>query len=155
MSFLSNNELTTDVLRFVIRLDNNTPGNSADDVWFATDAGYIRNSATIGSAANWPTNNELESFAFTTAAAAWRDLTFVAGSTLGLSGTARVLDLPTGNINAVGIYFGSSVGTVRIDNFQIDAAPVPEPSAFLILLGGGIVGAAFRTRSRRNPRDAR
>ena len=77
ISFYSNHALTTDALRIAVRLDNNTPGNTADDFWVATDAGFIRNSATAGTVMNFVANGELESFTFTLAAASWRDLTFV------------------------------------------------------------------------------
>jgi hypothetical protein len=142
IEFYSNNSTTGDVYRIAIRLDNNTPGVSADDFWVATNSTYNRNSSTAGSSGNWVANGELESFAYSTAAAQWRDLTFVSGTSLSVAGTARVLDLPAGNINAAGLYgFGSS--GFRFDQFAI----VPEPTSAAIL--GACAMGLLATRRRR------
>ena len=77
-----------------------------------------------------------QSFAFTTAAASWRDVTFTAGSTLSMSGTNRVTDLSAGNITAVGYYYVASgtVVSMRMDNLVVNQ--IPEPGMALPLLAG-------------------
>jgi hypothetical protein len=142
LSFYSNNGATTSSFRFALRLDNGTPGDTSDDFWVASATAF--NSSSGGSSSNWGTAGQakLESLAFSTSADSWRDLTFVAGSSLSLSGSARTLDLPAGNVTAFGLL--ASGGTVRFDNFAIDA--VPEPSAFAI---SGLASILLVVRRRR------
>ena len=151
ITFYSNNSNTTDAIRIAVRLDNGTPGNATDDTWYATNTGFIRNSGTAGSATNWGTNGELESFTFTGTASAWRDLTFVAGSSLSLATSARLTDLPSGNVNAVGLYMSlaSDVnaaigGVVRFDDFQVNAVPEPGAAAGLLALAGCLIRRSRR-----------
>lgn len=151
IQFFSNNASTADILRVAIRIDNGTPGNSADDTWYATNTAFQRNSSTAGSSTNWVANGELETFAFTSAAASWRDLTFVPGSSLSIATSARLSDLPAGNINAVGIFGsgsanGNIAGVIRFDEFTV----VPEPSGVgaALLAATGLLIRRRRARSR-------
>lgn len=122
ISFRSNNNLTTDLSRMAIGID---VGGSVQ--WFATADTYGRNSATAGTSGNFGTNGELENFTFTTAASAWRLLTFAPGASLVLGGAA-VSDLPAGTLVGAGVLTESNAETLRFDRFQIET--VPEPSAF-------------------------
>jgi hypothetical protein len=151
ISFFSNNATTTDSVRIALRLNNNTPGDTADDFWVATNTGFIRNSTTAGSASNWVANGELESFTFNSLAATWRDLTFATGS-LSLAGSARVNDLPEGSLNAIGFFIsgtgtgGTNTGVVRVDQLSVEAIPEPSSWAAGFLLVSGFI--ALRRRSR-------
>lgn len=159
ITFLSNNSITADAFRIAIRLDGGTPGNVADDTWHATNAGFIRNSATAGTAANWPTNAETESLAFTLNASAWRDLNFTAGSSLSLATSARSSDLPSGvSVNAVGLYLSDSTNvntgpsttasdTMRFDRFTVNAVPEPGICGAAV----GVAGLLLRHRRRTRP----
>jgi hypothetical protein len=128
ISFYSNNTSAADSFRIALQIGGN---------WYATDTAFSRNSTTAGSPSNFPSNAELESFAFTDAAASWRALTFASGTSLSLSGTTLGSNLPGGNITAFGLYSASNVGVLRFDTFQISATPIPEPSAAGLLLVGG------------------
>jgi len=144
ITFYTNNSNTTSTLRVAVRVDSSgTPGDTADDTWFASNATYIRDSATAGSSGNWVANGELETFDFTTDASAWRELTFNPGTSLALAAAARTAALPTGNITAAGLY-GTGSG-FRFDTYQIQ--PVPEPSA-LAIGGIAVAGLLLRRRSR-------
>jgi hypothetical protein len=151
-SLYSNNASATDGLRIALRLDNNTPGNAADDIWVAANTPFVRNSATAGSVSNFVTNGELETLAFTTAASAWRDMTFTPGSTLSLAAVARGSDLPAGSINAAGVFYSAATvssgnaGVIRFDAFTIEA--IPEPSTYA-LGGAALVGLLSWKRRRR------
>ncbi len=92
------------------------------DDWFASNATF--SSPTNG---NW----ESKSLAFTTTAVDWLQLTFTPGSTLSL-GAAAVSDL-TGFATEFGVYYqkGNNTGTVRLDNFEINA--IPEPASLALI----------------------
>jgi len=93
--------------RFAVRIDTNgTPGDTSDDAWFATDAGYIEGSQTTVTSA------------FTTAASDWRDLTLNPGVELSVAASARTEDLPAGDLTAYGIY-GEANGDMRIYNYKV------------------------------------
>ena len=93
--------------RFAVRIDtNSTPGDTSDDAWFATDAGYIEGSQTTVTSA------------FTTAASDWRDLTLNPGVELSVAASARTENLPAGDITAYGIY-GEANGDMRIYNYKV------------------------------------
>lgn len=85
------------------------------------------------------------SFVFTSSASSWRDVTFISGSTLSISGTARTADLANAPITAIGFYYvaSGSVST-RIDTLQVDQ--VPEPHLSALLLAGGLGLVARRKR---------
>jgi hypothetical protein len=144
ISFYLNNTNTTPTARVAVRLDNNTPGNTADDTWYATDTTYT---STGGSSGNWTTNGQQKTFLFTDAAASWRDMTFVPGTSLSVSGTARTSDLPVGDINGTGIFFSGS--GFRLDTFQV--SDTPEPSSAFIVAAAGLL-ALQRRRRRAVPR---
>lgn len=139
LSFYSNSS-TTDGMKFALRLDNNTPGNLADDFWVISTATY--DSTTGGSSGNWATNAAQESLTFTTAGASWTGLNFTPGSTLAAD-AVRTSDLPAGNVTAFGLYAVN--GTVRFDEFTINV--VPEPSA-PFMLSGALVALGLRRRRR-------
>jgi hypothetical protein len=82
---------------------------------------------------------------FTTAT--WQLLDFVPGTSLALGAATT---LPAGNLIAFGWYVDSSEGArLRMDTFEINAVPVPEPSTGLLLTAAGFL-LLSRRRSRRN-----
>ncbi len=93
--------------RFAIRIDkNNTPGDTSDDAWFATDAGYVKATQTV------------VTIAFTTTASDWRDMTLKPGVELSVAAAARTKSLPAGDITAFGIY-GEANGQLRVFNYKV------------------------------------
>ncbi len=97
-------------LRFAVRIDTNgTPGDTSDDAWFATDAGYEEGSQTTVTCA------------FSTAASDWRDLTLNPGVELSVAAGPRTADLPAGDLTGYGIY-GEADGQMRIFNFKVLSA---------------------------------
>jgi len=138
LSFQSNNNLTTDFSRITIGID---VGGSIQ--WFATLQTFGRDSAIAGTSSNFGTNGELESLSFTTAASAWRSVTFVPGSSLALGATS-VSSLPSGTLAAVGILTENNAETMRFDQFRIEA--VPEPSAVVAVVPGLLLMGGRRRR---------
>ena len=98
---------TNTPFRFAVRIDtNSTPGDTSDDAWFVTEAGYIEQSQnTVVSALN-------------TAASDWRDLTLNPGVELSVAAGSRTEDLPAGDLTAYGIY-GEANGDMRIYNYKV------------------------------------
>jgi hypothetical protein len=96
-----------------------------------------------------------QAFNFSTAGSAWHALNFSAGSVLSRSATTLPGDLPTGDIAAFGIYTDQKFGgRIAIDNFEVLASPVPEPSSLALVAFGTaawMLGLAARRRGR--PRD--
>lgn len=151
VSFYSNNSNTTDFLYVAVRVDaNGTPGSPADDAWFATTAGFKRESATAGngtSGGNFPTNGELESFTWTESASAWRSLAFTAGVELA-AGATLSSNLPGGDITAMGLFMTNNAGAgngsvLRFDDFAVTL--VPEPGT-VALLGALVLPLLARRR---------
>jgi len=140
LTFFSNNSSTTNGLKFALRLDNNTPGDTSDDFWVVSTQTF--NSTSSGSSGNWATNSAQEILNFDASAALWTNLTFTAGSTLSAASSARTSDLPGGNVTAFGIYAPTG-GNVRFDDYTINV--VPEPSAAL-LFSGALASLCLRRR---------
>jgi hypothetical protein len=127
--------------------------------WFASADPYVFTTPAIP-LTSFGTQAELKTLTYNPAAANWLTMTFDGDFTLGATpgtGTATnstlgalslggppATDL-SGAITAFGVYGESGTnpnGNRRIDTFQIDATPVPEPSSVLLLaLGGAFVGA--------------
>lgn len=85
------------------------------------------------------------SFAFTTSASSWLDVTLNPGSELSISGTARTTDLADAPITAIGFYYVASGGvSTRIDTLQVDQVPEPHMSALLLAGGLGLVARRRR-----------
>lgn len=119
------NSNTTDGLRIAVRI-----GTS----WYATNQ-LFTTEAGGGSATML-----LQNFSFTDDGSAWRDLTFTAGTTSGggamsISSTARVQDLPEGNITGLGVFIPPHSNYVRFDNFTVLATAIPEPSSLALVTG--------------------
>jgi len=113
--------------------------------WYASSQSFA-NTTAVGSVANFATQSEAKSFAFSNLAASWLALDFTLGSELEL-GSALSSNLPTGNITGFGIYMASSSGaTARMDTFTITAVPEPTTSAMLLL---GAAGSLLISRKRR------
>lgn len=112
--------------------------------WYATANTFV-NQINF---ASFDSNAVQKSFSFDPTAALWRDLTFTAGSSLTISGSNRILDLPSGAITNFGILGQSSAsgtGNVRFDSFSV--VGVPEPGIFS-LVSLAAVGLLFGTRKR-------
>jgi hypothetical protein len=112
--------------------------------WYASDAAFT--GPAVGSAANFGTQAEAKSFTWTTAASAWRNLTFTPGTSLSL-GAVLTEALPTGDLTGFGLYTNNRSGILRFDTFTITA--VPEPSSFAALAGLGALGFVAARRRRR------
>lgn len=106
--------------------------------WYASDALYKNESSS------WA----LQTFNFTTAASAWRALTFT-DTALSLSDTTLVSALPSGDIIGFGLYVFGTTANVRFDTFTVNATAIPEPSTLAITSLGFAFCALRRRRSRR------
>lgn len=131
LSFVSNNNNNVGTMRFAVQIGT---------TWYATNQTFTH--AGGGAASTWATTGEIETFNFTTVAAAWRMLNFTPNSTLSL-GAVLSSDLPSGNLNAAGILIEGNTDIVRYDNFQINQ--VPEPSA-AVLSSLSLLGLAVRRK---------
>jgi hypothetical protein len=107
-----------------------------DGNWYATSQVFA-NTVSVGSAANFNSLAQQETFTWTTAASAWDSLSFTAGTSLVL-GSTLVSDLPSDSITAFGLYSDAITGgsTRRADTFEIDASPVPEPGSVMLAMSG-------------------
>lgn len=95
-----------DAMRMCIKIGNN---------WYATEATYS-NAAADATGAAW-TNAEIKTITFARTAALWRDLTLTPGTALTLAGSARVSNLPVGDITGFGIYIAATpAGAMRFRN---------------------------------------
>ena len=118
ISFKVKNNIAGDFVRIAVRIGSD---------WFATDEAY-------GGTGSFT----LREFEWTTAAAAWRDLTFEPGTALSVASSARTSDLPSGSVDAFGLFIDpNATGAVRFDDFTISATAVPEPSTLTLLVGLG------------------
>jgi hypothetical protein len=115
-----------------------------DGNWYVTSQVFA-NTVAVGSAANFNTLAQQETFNWTTSASAWDSLTFVPGTSLVL-GSTLTSDLPGGSVTGFGLYSdqepGAGNATRRFDTFQIDA--VPEPGSVMLALFGVGVLMSFR-----------
>jgi hypothetical protein len=119
--------------------------------WYATDSTFA-NATAVTAAGNFQNAGsggaELMTFAWTNAAASWRDLAFTLNTTMTLSGTTLAADLPTGNITGFGLYSEAVGGTIRrFDTFEINATATPEPTTVSLLLATALVGLSRRRRA--------
>lgn len=130
LSFRSNNNNASDVMRFAVRIDSQ---------WYVTTQSFTHAGGGIYN--DW-SGAENEVFNFTTNAASWQLLNFTAGSTLS-TGAVLSSALPTGTLSAAGIYLESNSGVVRYDDFTINV--VPEPSAAALVFAG-FAGSTLRRR---------
>lgn len=94
-----NNNTTLTKIRFAIRI-----GTS----WYAT-ASQFACASTHTDPGNWATA-ELAEFTMTRTASAWRDMTFIPGSTLSL-GAVRTGKLPAGEVTGYAVYCDEGVGS--------------------------------------------
>jgi len=133
LSFRSNNNNASDVMRFAVRIDSQ---------WYITTQTFTHAGGGIYN--DWSVA-ENEVFNFTTNAASWQLLNFIPGTPGGTLSTGGVLSsaLPTGTLDAAGIYLESNSGVVRYDDFTINV--VPEPSAAALVVAG-LAGVALRRR---------
>ena len=132
-SWYLGNGNTTDPARLAIRIGSD---------WFATNTTFLSDLA-VANAGEFSTKAGLETFNWTTAASAWRDLTVIPGTSLAVAGTARTNPLPTGNIDAFGVFFDTRNANQRIDTFEINA--IPEPSS-VALIGLALAAGLFLRR---------
>lgn len=132
LSFRSNNNNASDVMRFAVRIDSQ---------WYVTTQAFTHAGGGIYN--DW-SGAENEVFNFTTNAASWQLLNFTTG-TGGTLSTGAVLSsaLPTGTLSAAGIYLESNTGVVRYDDFTINVVPEASASALVV---AGLAGIAFRRR---------
>ncbi len=129
ISFKVKNNIAEDFVRIAVRIGSD---------WFATDEAYGVTSSSF----------TLREFEWTTAAAAWRDLTFEPGTALSVASSARTSDLPSGSVDAFGLFIDpNATNAVRFDDFTISAT-VPEPSTLTLLLGLGGLFAMVAARRR-------
>ena len=129
--------------------------------WFASAATFSTAAITL---ANFGTQAELKTLTYNPAPSNWLMVNFNGDYTLGATpgsgfatnstlgavslGAAPIAPL-SGPITAFGVFGergGTGTGNRRIDTFQIDALPVPEPSSIGFLAMAGI---AFLNASRR------
>jgi hypothetical protein len=119
--------------------------------WYASDAVF-----QVTTADTW----QLQTFAFSTQGSAWRNMTFTTGTggDIAVAGSTLAGSLPSGNIDAFGLYFRSNATgsdlRLRFDNFTIKADVVPEPASWLLLLPAGVGLLACRRRKNRQARGA-
>ncbi len=96
--------------------------------WYASDTAF--STASI----NFSGGGEYKELTFDPSGSEWRQLTFngsfaSSGTTLSLAGSTLGSDLPSGDINAVGVYLSTtgSGGNLRFDTFTITAGSIaPE-----------------------------
>ncbi|MDY0165179.1 MAG: LamG-like jellyroll fold domain-containing protein [Thermoguttaceae bacterium] len=144
VSWYQRNELDTDRFRVALRLDvGGTPGNTGDDVWFASMDEFTNQTAleiyTNGQPQAWYLNRLLRD------EATWQVIDFVPGSSLEL--VSGQVPLPAGvAVTGFGLYTPEAVGAQRVDLFSIYEVPEPS-SAVLIALGAlGMLLLAGRKR---------
>lgn len=111
VTFLLNSGVTNSLLRLVIK---------SGDAWYASDETF--DLATPGvSGSDWSLA-VTKSFTFGRQAAKWRNLTFVPGSSLSLSGSPLTSDIPEGVLQAIGFYSPARPSAaIRIDNLKVFA----------------------------------
>ena len=127
-----------------------------DGNWYASTQ-VLANSLNVTSAGNFhlaPGSGGAQqvTFNWTTAASAWDNLTFVAGTSLALGGVSGGLNGDP--ITAFGLYsdatdsLGNTENAIRrFDTYQIDSSVVPEPgSVVLVLSGVGLLIGLRRSR---------
>lgn len=131
----SNTALAAENVRLAIQI-----GGS----WFATSQVFTNPDVLLDT--DFSANAATETFAFTRTAAAWRDLTFVPGTSLAL-GAVRGSDIPQGDITAFGLYSDVPLASVsRFDTFEVSA--IPEPTTVALFGVSIAVGVAFIVRRR-------
>lgn len=111
--------------------------------WYVSDFVTPPN---IGSGGNFPTQAVKKTIDLDLTH--WYQLTATIGSAFNIASTATTL--PSGDISAFGV-FGESNGTMRIDTYSITGMEnIPEPSTWIMLLGGvGMLGFFQRARMRK------
>ena len=128
LAISANNASTDDLYHFAVRVDGD---------WFATATSF--GVATGGAADDFPTNGERLEYTFNGGPDEWRRVAFVPGTTSGggtlMFATTPAQDLPMGDIEAFGLYTDGNVGTLRFDNYEINAVPEPAMLGSLSLLG--------------------
>jgi hypothetical protein len=105
--------------------------------WYASSA-TLANAVAVSSIGGFAAGAQKVTFNWTTAASAWDSLSFTPSSALVL-GSTLVSDLPGGNVTGFGLYSDTPASggpTRRVDTFQIDTVPVPEPSSVVLVLSG-------------------
>lgn len=143
ISFDTRHNLATYVSRVALRIDvMGTPGNTTDDLWFASadfdnPAGTSAFTHAAGSGA-WQRN--VLDFSL----AEWSALTFSEGTSLAFLNTQAWL--PEGTLTAMGIFHQTFTNTqnFRFDNFTVRW--VPEPATWTLLGLGGVGLLAWRRR---------
>ena len=127
-----------------------------DGNWYASTQ-VLANSLNVTSAGNFhlaPGSGGAQqvTFNWTTAASAWDNLTFVAGTSLALGGISGGLNGDP--ITAFGLYsdatdsLGNTENAIRrFDTYQIDSSVVPEPGSVVLGLSGvGLLIGLRRSR---------
>jgi hypothetical protein len=138
-------------------LNGNIPGYriaiQMDGNWYASATNLVQNNV-IANAAAFASSGQQLVFNWSNAASAWRNLTFVPGTTLALGGAVGS-DLPADPITAFGLYSDpvldtngvGGVATRRWDTYTISATAIPEPSSVaLVLIGLGALVGLRRSR---------
>lgn len=130
--FHSNNVSAEATLFGLLRLDTlNTPDNPADDVWLVSTTALKSSVASPSSPQNADfSQSTLHTISLTTET--WQVLTFAPNASMDTpQGEAKTLSEwnDTGTITAFGLYIPPSSGTVRFDNYELDATPVADTEA--------------------------
>ncbi len=123
----------TDSFRVAVEIDGN---------WYVSDELFT--GPNNGSSGTFGANAMEMSLDFELAA--WRSLDFTPNVALGTPG--GFVTLPGGDITAFGLY-GSYNRTMWFDTFTIEAAIIPEPSQFILLLVGFAALIGLRPKRRR------